>query len=563
MKSDDLIRVEQLTRALKNVPPTSFDAVELLDHRRGCFARLGDDRAYTDAREVLKVAGMLRKRNVNSYVQSELVGIIERAYMTLAPVDFHSYLMALEWNRAEKDKFYQNRQEILRPVADVLTDMEVRNKYDYLLLSMPPGSGKSTIGLFFLSWVIGRHPEKLNLASGYAHKITKSFYEGLNSIYDDPDYQYHQIFPKLNRVMQSADDLVIDFRNDERKVSRRFKSFTARSIDGSLTGATRCDNYLYVDDLVADIEEALNPVRLNSLWLKYMSNLRTRKKLGCKEIHIGTRWSIHDPLGRLESELVESDDPSRIKVIRIPALDDNDESNFDYRHGVGFNTQMFREMRASYEKSDDLASWHSLYQQEPIEREGLQFPKDKLNYYHQLPADEPDDRFAWVDVAFGGGDHLSMPVAYQYGEDVYIVDVVYDKGDYEVTQPRVENCLVRNQVQRVCFESNAGGDFYARDVDERIKKSKVHINVTTKRAKSNMSKAARIDQHQPAIKNFYFLDSSKWNDNPEYGKFMRDLTSYTVTGKNKNDDAPDSLSGLASMMRVNLNATISVMRRPV
>ena len=251
---------------------------------------------------------------------------------------------------------------------------------------------------------------------------------------------------------------------------------------------------------------------------------------------------------------------SRVKIVRIPALDDNDVSNFAYTHEVGFSTDYYKDMRQSYEISGDLASWKALFQQEPIEREGIQFPAEELQYFLTLPKDEPDDIFMWVDVAFGGLDNLSAPVAYQYGDDVYIADVVFDKGDYTVTQPQVAGAILKHKIQRVCFEANAGGDFYARDIDGMVK-DKHRVNVTSKRASSAMSKAARITQHQPAIRNFYFLDQSKWNELPQYGQFMRSLTTYTIHGKNQHDDAPDSLAGLASMLRINLNATITVNER--
>jgi len=482
---------------------------------------------------------------------------LERAYITRGPNNFHDYLIALEWKRPAKARFYQPRMKVLRPVVDALTDMMVNDLYDIVMLSTPPRAGKTTTGLFFNSWLAGRNPDEPILMTGYAEKITKMFHDGLTEVYDDPMYNYHAIFPQLALVDTSAKDLTLDFRDDGKPGTRKYKTITCRAIDGSLTGATEARQLLYCDDLVRDIEEAMSLGRLQMLRDKMVTNVYSRKKEGCKELHIGTRWSIHDPLGWVER--MHEDDP-RCKVIRIPALDpDTGESNFDYPYGVGFSTAYYQELK----RLEDEVTWQCVYQQQPIERAGLLFPSDDLTFVYEIPdlkEHPPDDIFAFCDVAFGGEDYLALPIAYQWGnEPPVIVDVVYLKGGYKTTEPMVAGALVQRNVQRVVFEANNGGDFYSRDVHDLVAATGHKCQVTAVRAASNKSKETRIVQHSPAIKTFSFIHPSVAT--PMYRAFLTGLTTYTMSGKNEHDDAPDSLAGLAAMMRTNLNATLTVYDR--
>lgn len=480
---------------------------------------------------------------------SRTLPVIKRNYTFLAPRDFHSYLMALEWEREAKNQFYLPRLSVMRPVVDDLTGLMVTDDLDLLSLSMPPGVGKSTLGLLFLSWVIGRDSMKPNLASGYSDKITKSFYVGVLGVATDPEYTYSEIYPDLELIATNAKDEWLDFRDDGRDVVKRFPSLTCRSIDGSLTGATRCESVLYCDDLVSGIEEALNIDRMNALWSKYGTDLKTRKKKNCKELHIGTRWSLHDPIGKLEAQ---NEGNPRARFIRLPATDEMGHSHFDYLHDVGFDDKYFAEARDTV----DEVSWLCVYMQEPIEREGLLFPEGDLKRVSLLPPEEPDEKYAFIDVAFGGSDALSMPIAYRWGDMAIIVDWVFaSKADYMVTEPIVVGRIQSHNLHRAKFESNNGGDFYSRDVAENLKDNGFKCLITNERAPNNTNKMTRIIAHAPAIKEYYFWDRANYPSD-DYARAMTELCAFTQLGKNKHDDAPDSLAGLAAMERSRFTAEI-------
>lgn len=407
----------------------------------------------------------------------------------------------------------------------------------------------STLGIFFLTWIMGKYPMQPNIASAHSSMLTRSFYDGVLSIITDPEYLWADVFPNIKIAQTNSKEETIDL--DKRK---RFKTLTCRSIDGSLTGATRCERYLYADDLVSGIEEALSKDRLDNLWNKYTNDLKSRKKLGCKEIHIATRWSVHDVIGRLEQQY--KDNP-RAKFLAFPAINDEGESNFDYKYNVGFNTKYFLDMRDTL---DDV-SWKCLFMNEPIEREGLLFPEDDLLYYNGvLPGTEPVCKYFVCDVAWGGGDSLSAPFAYEYEDgSVYIPDVIFNKGDKEVTRPIVVGKLKHHLPHQNRFEANNGGDEYCDAVDAKLKEDGIKLNLTHRKAPSNQSKLSRIIQAAPDIKKFYFLD--KKHRSKEYSAFMKELTSFMQTGKNKHDDAPDSLAMLSTLIR-NPAGVVEVFRRP-
>lgn len=554
---------KQIDRLTESIPKckNEMDRLTLLDALRSAWILAEDvDHSEEVAREILSLATSFVKNGERTPEQLEAaLGYLFDSYVTLAPNDFHSFLMALEWEREPNEKFYQPRMSKLRSIVDEMSAMMVHDKYDMMMLSMPPGTGKSTLGLFFLAWVIGREPEKCNLAIGYSTPMAKSFFSRVGSIDESLDYTYHKIFPKLTRIYTSAKELEFDYSNDPSDVKKPFVSLTCASVAGSLTGRTRCENLLYCDDLVEGAETAMSLTRLEKLWTLYTSNARSRKKEGCKELHIGTRWSLNDPIGRLMT--IYGEDP-RCKIISLPALDENDESNFNYDYNVGFSTEMFKDIR----RVSNQLEWNALYMQRPMEAEGLLFPVDSIKRFAiddiDLDKNPPDDIFAFCDVAFGGSDYLSMPILAQWGtDDPVVLDVCFLRGSYKVTEPMVLGKIRRWGVKRILFEANNGGDFYSKDIKDQLKAMGYQCNIMTQRAGSNMSKEARIIQHSPAILSFKYRRPDDYEDDNQYRQFMQNLVTFTADGGNEHDDAPDSLAGVATMLRSNLRARVKVFSR--
>lgn len=506
-----------------------------------------------------------QKAQMKAYVKGnkdfsgELYELRRDIFTALSPFDFDSYLIALEWNRKPEQRFYLPRRKVLKQAVDAIQELE-DDKLDELFLSQPPRTGKSTLMILAMTWKIGKDSEMSNLYSAYSDKITTAFYNGcLEIINDRVTYRWHDIFFGHDVVSTNGKDLTFDV---DRK--KHYPSVTARSVHGTLNGACDATGWIISDDLVSGIDEAINKDRLTSLWLIVDNNLVTRGKGRTKFIWEGTRWANSDPIGlRLEVLQRPENKHIRYKVINIPALNENNESNFDYDYGVGFDTAYYLSRRASFEHNQDLPSWSAQFMGEPIERQGTVFEASDMNYFNgELP---PDDmlvrKFMTVDPAFGGGDFTAAPVVYQYSDgSIYVVDVVYDNGDKLITQKLLIDAIIKYGVTAVRFECNKMTMSYKEEVERELEKRGIKINLLTKTAPNNQAKETRIFDKAPFIRLFYFLDEAKRSK--AYTTFMVNVYSFRVTGHNKHDDAPDSLAMAADFIERPVSAKVEVFRRP-
>ncbi len=463
---------------------------------------------------------------------------------------FHLCLLAVEWNRDPDKKFYPPRKMVLREVVKALQELEER-KLDLLAVSMPPGSGKTTLAIFYLTWIAGRHPEEPTLTGSHSNSFVRGVYDECLRIFDQAgDYLWQEVFPETQVANTNAKDCRIDLGK-----RKRFETLQFTSIGTGNAGLYRAMHLLYCDDLVSGIEVALNKERLDKLWETYTTDLRQRK-IGdhCGELHIATRWSVHDIIGRLETMYGSS---PRARFIVLPAMNEKDESNFDYAYGVGFNTQFYRQQR---DIMDD-ASWRALYMNEPIEREGLLYHNDELRRYFELPEEDPDAIIGICDTKDKGTDYAFLPVAYVYGQNYYIEDCICDNGLPEIVDARLADILVRHKVNQCRFESNSAGGRVAEKVQQLVKDRGGITHITTKYTTAN--KETKIIVNSAWVKEHcLFKDESTYKRNSEYGKFINMLCSYTMAGKNKNDDTADGMAMLAEYAQSLGASKVEVFQRP-
>ena len=476
-----------------------------------------------------------------------------------------SGLLYLEKNRIPKERFYEPRRNVFlqHNIIGSLQDL-MDDKLDIFALSVPPGCGKSTLEDFFLSLVGGWFPNDFNLSSAHSSILTRSLYDGVLEIINDPvEYTWHEIFPNVEIQGTNAKETTVNLERNG-----RFKTWTFRSIDGSLTGATRCNRFLTADDLVSGIEEALNKNRLDTLWTKVVNDLRSRRLEGCKEFYIATRWSVHDPIGKLQQ--LYAGNP-RARFIAVPALDENGKSNFLFTVN-GFSEKYFNDAKESM----DEISYNCLYQQQPVEREGLLLPPDKLkrfffskedvpdgctDEYAILPKEEADAIWAVCDTKDKGTDFESLPIAYQYGDKFFFPDVVFDDTtDYDILDRKTADILIRHNPHKIRFESNNVGNRVAHNIQKMIT-GKCRAEIETKPTSANKETKILVNSDYIA-KHFYFLHPSQYKAKSDYGLFMANVTTYTTRAKVPHDDGIDSLAMMAEYIQNPLGGKATAMQNP-
>lgn len=477
----------------------------------------------------------------------EMVELYKRSLLLDAKYNFDCYCRYLEWNRPVKKKFYEPRRKQLKPIADAMQQL-ADGELDLLAVSLPPGTGKTTLSIFFLSWIGGKNPELSVLGGSHSNSLLHGIFDELLRVLDkDGEYLYNDVFPLAPVVGNSGKELRIDLQTQ-----KRFETFEFSSIGSGNAGKVRCSRLLYCDDLIDGIETAMSRDRLDKLWQQYYTDLRQRKIGNCAELHVATRWSIWDPIGRLQQEY---DGDKRAKFLVFPAMNDKDESNFDYPYSLGFTTQMYKQQR---EIMDD-ASWRALYQNIPVEREGRVYDPEELRYYFSLPDVEPDSIVAICDTKEQGDDYCAMPVMYQYGQDYYLDAWICDNGKVEVIMEKVVRMLIDRKVKVCRIESNRGGTLFAADVQKRIRELNGITTITTKWTQTN--KDVRIQTNAGWVKShILFRDSTV--QNKEYRLAMNQLVEYTMSGRVKHDDVPDVLAMFVDMVVSSDMNTAIIMKRP-
>ena len=529
-KGNDIEKCVDLVELIKSEDKegkiTGPEIVRWLGYVRGRLAELRTDVAYDEIYECYRYAGKY---------------------------SFDDYMSACEFFREPRARFWWPRRKVLEGRHGIATKIQKfieDPNARYLGFSQPPGTGKTTLIKFLLAYIAGRWPDSANMYVSYSDGMVKMILDSEKAILTDKhEYRHNDIFSN-GRPAVSSEYKTISYR-----MPGDFPTLGLVALGGSVTGRTRANRFLITDDLVKNAEEARSPERLDKLYADYKATLMTRM-IGddVKQIQLGTIWSIYDPISRMKAE--HEGDPA-YTFIAIPVCDDEGHSNFNYDHPDNYTDEKIAEIRSEMDPVD----FSCLYMQKGIQKEGIAFPESEITYYNGvLPPTEPDKRVFFCDVAFGGGDSLAMPIGYVYGNDCYIVDVIFNRGSKDITEPIVVGRIMKHRVHAGRFEANNGGDFYADDIGEMLMESGYHTSITTARAPSNMSKVARIEQYSPDIKKFLFLEPKKQNE--EYKRFMAEVMTFSFTAKNMHDDAPDSLAGLAAYLFEKPKIVTSPFRRP-
>lgn len=550
---------EQILAAIYRVIDSGKLEIKPYDDAFSCIRNMCDESGKKDVTMTAKLKGKLRKatlmakeQGVDSFFAPSF-DLNKRILCWEATESFDSYMLYMEIDRPRDKQFYLPRRKQLKPLADAMQEL-YEHKIELLAISLPPGVGKTTLALFFLTWVAGKDPDKPILTSSHNNDfLTGSYNEILRMIDPQGEYKWRDVFVGLSVIQTNAKAMMIDIGKDKHDC-KRFMTLEFSSIGSGNAGKVRAQSLLYCDDLVESIEQAMSRTQMDKLWTKYSVDCRQRKIGDCVELHIATRWSVNDVIGRLEQKYGGN---GKSKFITVPALNENDESNFDYPIEAGFTTEFYREQR---EAMDD-ASWRALYMNEPIEREGQLYAEDALRRYFELPDGEPDAIIGVCDTKDKGSDFCVLPVAYQYGQDFYIEDVLCEDYAPAIVDVNLAQILLKNKVQLCQFESNAAGGKIAEKVQNMVKEKGGITKIVTKYTTQN--KETKIIVNQPwVLEHCLFKDNSVIKNEKEYRSFIYQLCSYTLKGRNAHDDVPDAMAQLALYAQNLVTGEAKVFKRP-
>lgn len=528
------------------------------------------------AKEIIDLLSHNKIQHKDTKKDEELIrDIWVHAYDTRARQgDYEAFCIAMEWNRPINKQFYLPRARLLKKhgVIQGIQDL-IDDKLDLLVLNLPPRIGKTTVGLFLQALLAGMCPDESILAAGHTTGLVQSFYNEVINLMTDEEYRFKEIFPNVNIVNKSSEYYYIDLNK-----KKRFHTLNYVSIETGGTGKVQAERLLYCDDLVKDVEQANNPDRLEKLYYNYTSTIKDRKiqrlcKDGeyrpCPEIHICTPWSLHDVTSRVIQNAKDGGDMNRVKIVAIPCYDENGNSNFEYDYGKGFNVKYYKEM----ELAEDPVIFSAKYLMQPIERDGIVFTKDNINFYNELPGKNPDRIIAYADPTHGGADYFSLPVGYVYGNEIYIEDVLFENnfGGDDYIRPKICDIIIRNKVTRLGIEKPNGGDFLATLIEKDLRYRGYHCHITTHNVPTNKSKNDRILARQNEIKGIatengtyriYFKNMDLLKGNTEYLNALRQLFTWNQNPNMKNkqhDDFPDSLAGMLTNLLNGFGNTIKVL----
>lgn len=543
---------ESIKRHIENRPRDASAYTDLFS-----LCRQWEEENFQEAHALNKELRVMAAKQLRLASPSEAERFYEAWRKSLlfdAPHNFDAFMTYIELDRKPEKRFYAPRRHYLKPMVQGFQDI-LDKKLRLLTISMPKRAGKSQTGINFVNMLSGKFPDRSTLMEGTGDDLVKSFYNGCLEYLTVPnEYLFYDVFPEARLVQTGADTKIINLKSKS-----RFPTIMCRSIDARQVGLSEATNVLYLDDCVEGREEAKNRQRLDDKWEVISGDIMGRAIEGTPMVFTGTRYSIYDPIGRIQEYAEQQGWAWR--AIEIPALDPiTDESNYEYeREGQKiFTTAYFREQRELL----SAEQFESEFQQQPFEAKGLLFNKDELNYFFELPPDrEPDTVIAVCDTAESGSDSTAMVILKLYGEDVFVADVVFDDSPAEVTKPQCAKKLVEHKVSTAVFESNNAGAYYSRDVDTLVKSLGGRVSVRTKRTISN--KQTRIEFASDGIKkHFYFKDPSTYQRGGQYWAFMKEVTTYTRSGKVPHDDAPDVLSLAENELRMLVGSKIEVFKRP-
>ena len=433
----------------------------------------------------------------------------------LARRDFWYYCKLL----GKKD-FYNDKKEYLKDLCSQLQNFIDSNK-KILVINMPPRFGKSYTATLFVQWLLGRNNKLKIMTGSYNETLSSTFAKQVRDMIATEQTQgvtvYRDIFPdtKIKYGEASMNKWALE--------GSQVANYLATSPTGTATGFGT--DLIVIDDLIKNSEEAYNSNVLEKHIDWFTNTMLSRTKKGFKLIIIMTRWASNDLAGFILSNY---DD---VVHINYKAINDDgtplDEGTLSLEDFEFKTKNMAKEIV------------YANYQQEPIDIKGRLYSEFKT--YVDLPTEKVIKISSYCDTADTGEDFLCNIVYADCKDSAYILDVIYTKEAMEITEPMVAEAYKKFNVNIADIESNNGGRAFARNV-ERITRDKGNYKTVVKWFHQSGNKIARTVSNSPWVNANIYMPVDWKNKWPEFAK---DIISYQKEGKNKHDDGPDTLTGIA------------------
>lgn len=446
----------------------------------------------------------------------------------LARRDFWHYCKLL----GKKD-FYNDKKEYLKDLCNQLQSFIDSNK-KILVINMPPRFGKSYTATLFVQWLLGKNNKLKIMTGSYNETLSSTFAKQVRDMIATEQTQgitvYRDIFPdtKIKYGEASMNKWALE--------GSQVANYLATSPTGTATGFGA--DLIVIDDLIKNSEEAYNSNVLEKHIDWFTNTMLSRTEKGFKLIIIMTRWASNDLAGFILSNY---DD---VVHINYKAINDDgtplDEGTLSLEDFEFKTKNMAKEIV------------YANYQQEPIDLKGRLYGEFKT--YVDLPKEKIVKISSYCDTADTGDDFLCNIIYADCKDSAYILDVIYTKEAMEITEPLVAEAYKKFNVNVADIESNNGGRAFARNI-ERITRDKGNYKTVVKWFHQSGNKIARILSNSAWVNANIYMPVDWKNRWPEFAK---DIISYQKEGKNKHDDGPDALTGIAEKMCI--GAGIGILR---
>lgn len=248
-----------------------------------------------------------------------------------------------------------------------------------VIITLPPRAGKSELAAKkFIPWILGKDPYRQIIFATYNETFSEDTGRSVRDLMQSKIYK--QVFPLCNLAKGSAAANRIQCKEGG------MAAFVGAG--GAITG--RGADFLIIDDIIKDAEQAASAAERNKIWEWFTSVAMTRLMgLSSRVIIIMTRWHDDDLVGRLTDEknpCFNLEEAKKWKMIHVPAIAEDDDV-LGRKAGESLWPSRFPMAFLESARRLNPRSFSALYQGKPSPEDGDFFKRENIVLYkpNQLP----------------------------------------------------------------------------------------------------------------------------------------------------------------------------------